>query len=252
MKYKLGKLPARADSVQFKLRNYLNVNRLPTPPRRFGHASRFPGPWGMLGNDKVGDCVLAGGAHEEMLWHFSGKKKPAVFSDKAVISDYSAITGYDPRNPDSDTGTDMQEAAAYRKRTGLLSVDGKRHTIDAYAALKLRDIDELLLAMWLFDAVGVGIHYTQSADKQFDAQQPWDDVGRSKDLGGHYIPVFDVNSKGNLCCITWNRYHAMTPAYFNKYCDEAVAYISLDALDDKGISAEGFDRAALQADLNAL
>ena len=37
-----------------------------------------------------------------------------------------------------------------------------------------------------------------------------------------------------------------------KYCDEAYCFVSVDALNDAGLSARGFDIATLNADLAAL
>jgi hypothetical protein len=68
----------------------------------------------MLGNDTVGDCVLAGGGHETMLWNReAGKTVP--FTAANSIKDYSAITGYAPADPSSDKGTDMEIADAYNR-----------------------------------------------------------------------------------------------------------------------------------------
>src|SRR3954454_20075859 len=107
---KLGKLPARKDAVRLKLRDYLDTTVLPKPPKDFGHEDLVPGAWGMLGNSAVGDCVLAGAAHETMLWNAEAGKT-VTFDDKSVLSDYSVITGYNPAEPNSDHGTDMQVAA---------------------------------------------------------------------------------------------------------------------------------------------
>ena len=63
---KLGKKPARPGAVKLKLAKYLVKAKLPTPPKVFGHQSLI-GAWNMLGNDRYGDCVWAGAAHEHML-----------------------------------------------------------------------------------------------------------------------------------------------------------------------------------------
>ena len=46
------------------------------------------------------------------------------FSDFSVLSDYSAVTGFDPADPATDQGTDVQDAATYRRVTGLLDANG--------------------------------------------------------------------------------------------------------------------------------
>ena len=108
----------------------------------------------MFANDRYGDCVWAGAAHETMLW--TEAMQTAAFNDKNVLSDYSAVTGFDPASPKAtDNGTDMQEAASYRRKTGVLDAKGKRHKVLAYLALRPGDIDQLALAMYLFSAVGI-------------------------------------------------------------------------------------------------
>ena len=91
--FKLGKLPARPDAVKLKMTRYLVPAELPTPPANFGHDA-VVGNWQMLGNDTVGDCVIAGGLHETMLWTANGSKQ-AKADTAAAIKNYSAITGYD-------------------------------------------------------------------------------------------------------------------------------------------------------------
>src|SRR5882757_1904530 len=114
---KLGKLPARPNAVTFKLIDYAVA--LLVPPKTFGH-QKLQTTWGMLGNDKYGDCVWAGAAHETMLWNKEASKT-VTFTDNEVLSDYSAVTGFNPSDPNSDQGTDMQVAASYRRKTGIIA-----------------------------------------------------------------------------------------------------------------------------------
>ena len=245
---KLGKLPARPDAVKFKLEKYIDTTSLPTPPIRFGHHVLTPG---MYGNDKYGDCVFAGGANIVRTWHSASGKSPAPFTEKSVLSDYSALTGFDPRNPDeTDNGTDMSEMASYWRKTGLW--DGRtRHKIDAYVALRPGDFNQLMLACYLFEAVGVGVMFPDAAFDQFDAQKPWS-VVPSQVGGGHYIGTVIRNSKGRGCCYTWGRLQAYDPDWYVKYNDESLAYLSFDALNTKMLTAEGFDLDTLRRDLKAL
>src|SRR5690349_9390610 len=127
---KLGKLPARKDAVQFKLSTFTDLSKLPTPPASHGHQDELVS-WGMLANDQVGDCVLAGADHETMLWNkLAGRT--VQFTDTTALRDYSAITGYNPDDPSTDQGTDMQVAASYRRKTGVVDVHGTRHKVAAY------------------------------------------------------------------------------------------------------------------------
>lgn len=246
---KLGKLPARKDAVKLKLRDYLDTTVLPKPPKDFGHEDLVPGPWQMLGNDAYGDCVLAGAAHETMLWNAeAGATVP--FDDASVLKNYSAITGFNPNDPSSDQGTDMQAAASYRRKTGIIDAKGKRHQVAAYLAITPGDVQEHLIALYLFGAVGIGIRFPGYAMDQFNAGKPWTRRLLYKIEGGHYICCV-ARRNGRFTAVTWGREQQMTDAFFKKFNDESIAYVSLEALKD-GKSLEGFNSQQLLADLGAL
>jgi hypothetical protein len=246
----LGKRPPRPGAVKFKLANYVDLSKLPAPPKSFGHDRLIPADqWGMLGNQAVGDCVLAAAAHDSMLWNAeAGRTVP--FDDHAVISDYSAITGYDPADPYTDEGTDMQVAASYRRKTGITDAHGKRHKIAAYLAIKPGDINELYQALYLFGAVDIGIQFPSYAMELFNAGKPWTYRSRHSIVGGHAVSGV-ARRNGQLVVVTWGRAVRMSAAFFTNFCDEAIVAISQEALTN-GKSPEGFDLAALQADLAAL
>ena len=170
---KLGKTPARRGAVTFKMMAYLKKPELPTPPKIFGHQKLIGASWGMLGNDDYGDCVWAGAAHETILWNKEAGTATS-FNNKSVLSDYSAVTGFKPNDPSTDNGTDMQQAASYRRKTGVLDSKGKRHKVGAYLGLPPGDIDQLALAIYLFGATSIGIKFPNSAMDQFNAGKPWD------------------------------------------------------------------------------
>ncbi|WP_405133085.1 hypothetical protein [Nocardia sp. NBC_01388] len=246
---KFGKLPARPDAVQLKLSTYLDSIVLPDIPAEFGHEQVVP-DYGMLGNDTVGDCVLAGAAHETMVW--AGEAGHTVqFDTAAVESDYSAITGYDPKRPETDVGTDVQAAASYRRRIGVVDSAGQRHRVGAYVALTPGDPAQLAAAAYIFGAAGMGFQFPAYAMQEFSNRKPWDvQPGTPEIAGGHYVPV--VARRGGLfSVITWGRIQEMTPEFYTRYCDEALVYLSTELLT-AGRSPEGFDLAALQADLKAL
>jgi|ERR1700722_1972994 len=255
MALKYGKLPARPGAASFKFSTYFNAEALPKPPDGpFGHSGlirKVGTAWGMLGNDQYGCCVLAGAGHETKQWN--AERGIAVPIDAAnTLSDYSAITGFNPLNPLSDQGTDMVVAADYRKKTGIVDAEGKRHVIDAYLALKVGDLDELYLATWLLGAVGVGITVPASCEAQFRAGTIWTNVPGDPIVGGHYIVCVDRNSKGLPVFVTWGGDQASDEAWYKQNNDEVLGYVSLEALDAKGLSPEQFNRAQLIADLSAL
>jgi hypothetical protein len=141
----------------------------------------------------------------------------------------------------------MKDAAEYRRTIGILDATGKRHKIDSYLSLRVGDYDQLMDAVWLTGAVGVGVHFPQSAFEQFDEAVPWSVVPGSPIKGGHYIPVYDRDeSSGNLICITFGHDQPMTRGFYENQNDETAAYISIERLVNK-VSPEAFDFDRLMA-----
>ncbi|MGA2893776.1 MAG: hypothetical protein ABSE22_12965 [Xanthobacteraceae bacterium] len=250
MSYKLGKTLARAGAVKLKLARYSDRTALPPLPATFGHDGLIgAGAWQMLANDRYGDCVFAGAAHETLMLERE-VGNVVSFTDTDVLSDYTAVTGFDPQQPQTDQGTDIQVAADYRRKTGIVDASGKRHLIAAYLALEPGNVTHLYQAAYLFGAVGIGLQLPASAFEQNDQGRPWDVVAQSPNAGGHYVPLVGRGADG-LHVVTWGALQVMTEAFLKTYCDEAIAYVSQECLVAQK-SPEGFDYAALLADLTAL
>lgn len=89
-----------------------------------------------------------------------------------------------------------------------------------------------------------------SALDQIDKGQLWDVVADSPIEGGHYAPL--IGSQDDLLVfVSWGRVQYATVRFLMTYCDEAIAYLSEENLVNRK-SADGFDYAALSADLKEL
>lgn len=254
---KLGKKPARPEAYKLRLADYLDTAAvLPTIPTNFGH---YPlvSSWGVLGNDVVGDCVIAGDLHQTMVWNAEQARTVPV-SDACAIQNYSAITGYDPSQTDpqtgdnpTDQGTDVQEAAQWWIKQGLIDAAGRIHKIAAYVSVDPHNIDELRAATYLFGSVGLGLDFPDSAMQQFQRGQAWVPVVGAQSLGGHYVPVLGFRGD-NAIGVTWGELQLITAPFITERADEAIACLSLEMLNRHTKSPEGLDVVALRADLVAL
>ena len=246
--FKLGKTAARPEAIKLKFSTYAVA--LPKAPATGGHMDLMSNAlWGVLGNDKYGCCVWAGAAHETMLWNEEAKVGTA-FTLVQVLGDYTAVTGFNPNNPATDGGTDMQVAAKYRQDTGVLDVNGKRHKVGAYLALDKSNKQEIMQAIYIFSAVGIGIQFPGSAMDQFNAGKDWTVVKGAKIEGGHYVPGISYD-QNFVYVVTWGKLIRVSWAFIKKYMDEGVVYLSEEMLTG-GVSLEGFNLAQLQADLQAI
>jgi hypothetical protein len=250
-RFKLGKKPARpwaAPGSSFRFASYADAAALPVPSAMFGHASLIAA-WPMFANDRYGDCVWAGAAHETMLLTKEGGNAVS-FTDDNVLSDYAAVTGFMPDNPASDQGTDMQVAANYRRQTGIVDAAGRRHRIASFLAIEPGNMQDLLLASYMFVA-GVGLRLPSSALDQTGKGETWDVVEGSPIEGGHYVPLLGRQADGLLVFVSWGAVQLATERFVQTFCDEAMAILSQeDLVNDK--SPDGFDLATLRADLARL
>lgn len=244
--FKLGKKAATPELVKLAFKSYLRPE-LPTPPKQLGHTDLLPHQIGMLANDRVGDCVVAGAAHESMVFNAEAGRQ-VTFTDESVLSDYSAVTGYDPTNPSTDEGTNVAEFVDYRTKTGVLDKYQVRHRIAASLRIDQGHLDQYAQALYLFGAVGVGLQLPESAQQQFQAEQPWTVVPDSPIEGGHYVALLGRQADGWWVVATWGQLWRVNDDFLKAYSDEAYVYLSLEALV-KGKSLEGFDLAQLRDDL---
>jgi hypothetical protein len=247
--YKMGKKPARKDAVLFKFLDYFSKRELPKPPKVFGPWRHFD-DIEMYDNNTVGNCVFAGAANETEAFFYSTGRY-VEFTTENVISDYTALTGYNPVI-DYDPGSDMSDAAKYRRTIGIVDDKGKRHKIDAYVRLGTGKFEDLKIAMYLFGVVGIGLLMPEYAQPDFHKKKPWDTRKRESDMsGGHYVSGCGIDEKGNIVFMTWGRYHTMTKKFYEKYNDESTGYFSVERLVNS-VSPEGFKAERLIADLKSL
>lgn len=177
-----------------------------------------PIAWPMYLNDRLGDCTAADAAHAVQLWTTWGQGQTVTVSDADVERFYSGSTGYDPRDPSTDQGGNMQEVCEYFRKTGMAG-----RTIEAFFQVNVEDLDEVRAGLYLFGAVSVGMAFPSSAMDQFDRGQPWDVVRNDGGIeGGHDVLLVGATRGGNLKVVTWGAVQEVTPAFWAKYMGTAA------------------------------
>jgi hypothetical protein len=247
LRYKLGKLPAVKNSVSFRLRDYLKLSEIPSPPQSGGHIDLIT-EHNMFGNDTVGDCTCADVGHATLYWNKEAGKNISV-STENVLAMYTAITGYNG-DPMTDKGANMADVAKYHQKVGLQDEAGTYHKISAYMAVTPGNVEEIRQCIYLFGACSMGWELPESAQRQTQAHKPWAVKEHSPIEGGHdtlavgYDNIF-------LYVVTWGQIQKVTWGFVYKYMDEGIVKLSEEMLEN-GKSLEGFDSVQLIKDINSL
>lgn len=199
-----------------------------TPPATLDRYSAIPaGTLGMDGNDSVGDCTCADVDHEVKAAQVAAGNPEVASTAAEVLAAYSAITGYNPADPSTDQGAEMQSVRDYWRSTGF-RLGGQVHKVLLFAEL---DIVDTSVAQWALDqlgAVGVGVNLPASAQQQFAAGQPWDVVADDGGIdGGHAVALVGYDSTGPVFA-TWGAVQHATWAWWARYVEEAWVVLTED------------------------
>ena len=244
---RLGKLPARVDPRTLKMAKYFAAAP-PKAPDSLDNGSKVPS-WGMLANDSLGDCTVAGLLHAIMLWESLACGIAPAFSDADAVALYSQLCGYVPGNPATDEGgVEIDILNAWRKAP----IQGVE--LQAYVSVDPTDWAEVQLATWLFGTLYMGLALPLSA--QADIGKVWNDLSDEPGTwGGHCTVSCGYSNLAGFGCapvldaVTWGTTQRMTPAWLAKYCDELYAPLTAKWIEANGDAPSGFDLAQLTADL---
>lgn len=243
----------------------LDATSLPTLTKKFGggYGTDFS-DWLMLGNgpcddgsitsgyaeNGAGDCAWAGPAHEEMeSAHNAGRTVPK-FTCANILDQYAAYLGlkdHTQLNENNDGGSNVHDVLTHRQQVGLKDVDGNAYKIGPFVQLETGNLDQYWEALYLFENVGIGIQFPESADEQFGNGQAWSVVPGAQIVGGHYIPLVGHPAKNTWTCVTWAKRQPMTQQFVTKYVDEAWAYIDPERYNSvTGETLENYKDADLE------
>jgi len=245
-KMKLGRKAIKTDTRTLALGKYLTKTLPPPPPT--ADWTKGITSWGMMLNDTLGDCTIAGVGHAIQVWTANTSGMVTV-PDPTIESYYEQWDGYVPGNPNTDNGgIELDVLNDWQKsQTGFAG-----NALLAFADPKPANMVEIQQSIALFGGVYIGLSLPLTAQ----TQEVWDVVpkgganAKPGSWGGHcvFVPKYDQHG---FTCITWGQLKVMTLAFWKKYTDEAHTLLSPAWISAKG-SPSGFNQAQLQADLSAI
>lgn len=243
--HKLGKLAPKHDVKRLKLEKYLP---LAEPPEEV-HWGAGISDWGMLGNDRLGDCTIASVAHAVQLdMHEVGLPWDDSVGQDEVLKYYQQWCGYNPTDPATDQGAAEVDVLNSWRKDGFSG-----HKLIAYADPNVENSLHVKQSIALFGGLYIGLNLPFSAATQGE----WEVVGDGKtgdsapgSWGGHAVYVIGYDA-GYLTCITWGQSLRMSWSFFQTYCDEAHTLFQ-DTWMKKETAPSGFLWADLEADLQQI
>jgi hypothetical protein len=232
----LGRLPGQIPVGLHDL-GYYAAGPLPQAPKTV-ECPRV-GAWGMLANDIVGDCGVAGLEHGFMADAWIAREKETQ-ADANQARDY-----YFTYTDGQDSGVVLSQYLAYVRQHPYYG-----HRIDSFAPVGVHDIPLLQTCVYLFGFAYTGIIVTTGMQQAFAAHQPWTTSELGAVLGGHCVPLVGYDER-YLYAVTWGGIQAITYPAWHYISSEAWACLTGEFVAHNG-DGRGVNLAALRADLDRL
>ena len=198
-------------------------------------------------NDELGDCVCACMAKMVRGWTQNATGTAVTITDQDVLDVYEKGAGYVPGKPYTDNGWTLIAQLAYWQKTGIAG-----HKIGAYASINPKNHFLMRSACFVFEGLDIALALPISAQ----GQAIWDASpganGTPGSWGGHCVTIQGVDENDNPLIETWGYEQPCTWAFLDKYCTEAHAIISTEALKGDTVPISGINIAQLAADLKAV
>jgi hypothetical protein len=247
---KLGRAGVKHDPRTLHIRNYLTDKGergfSPLPPSSVHWGRSRTESWGMMGNDRFGDCTCAGAVHQMQTWLAADEHVQEVFTEDDALSAYHDVTGFNPNDPNSDQGAYLLDVLNYWRKHGIAG-----RQIIAYAQLNPQDVNMVKTCINVFGGVYMGVNLPESAQSQKTWKLPlcrWCHGSQPGSWGGHCVNFVGYDSK-YVELVTWGAVIKATWGFVKRYFDEGYAVVSQDWLGSDMKAPGGFDLDTLLVDL---
>jgi len=228
-KRRLGKQEHKFDKRTLMMARFA-LPGIRVPERYDFDKNKTPIPLLMWGNDRWGDCVIAGEANHLLRLERIEQRRTVKMGDDTVVARYKALSGARSPGDGNDQGLVVLEAMRDWKNNGW-TINGRNYKIAAYGELEPSDRKQLRMAAYALHGIHLGFSLPAAAQNMAGV---WDYNGqlgpqwRPGSWGGHLVFSKSFSSEG-LGILTWGQKVFVTNEFIEKYCDEAWAIV--DNLD---------------------
>lgn len=239
---RLGKQEHKYD-VRTLMLSHFTLPEIHVPERFDFDKGKMPIPLQPWGNNRYGDCVIAGEANHVLRLERIEQRRTVPVTNEIVIDRYRQLTGCQTAGDANDTGLVVLDAMRDWRNNGF-PIKARNYKIAAYGELDPHDGRQLRMASYALHGVHFGLwlpEATQNMGSVWDYQGQTGEAWKPGSWGGHlvYSKAFDHNG---FEILTWGEKVHMTNAFVNRYCDEAWAVV--DNLDSWRVK-QTLDVAAL-------
>jgi hypothetical protein len=255
--YRLGRR-LKTPHVQgrtLRLADYIDTATLPPPPAKSIWGDLCKEPWGMMGNDVLGDCTCAAVGHGiQIITGTASVGAAEVSPTTSAIEKMYQASGWIPGHQNTDNGWLIGDALDYWRNTGVTGPNGSTHKIAGWVSLDQTNFTELCVGAYVFGGVNFGLQLPLSAQYQnYWAVVP--QAGPNGDpgsWGGHSVWSGGYDQNLTFRVITWGAWMRMSKRFTEQYVDEAYCVVSPDWIEKSGVSPTGIALPDLLSDLAAL
>jgi len=232
----LGKLPAKIDPRTIR---YSAIRRIDVPTSPICVYWQTPiGDWGVMGNDKYGNCVIATAGHMLLSWRANELGDLSRITDEKVIELSRQMGATD--------GYYIIDRLKYWRNTGMWG-----DQILAFAAIDPQIVEQVKEAINIFGGVDIGLALPDA----WQNDQIWD-IGNGRSYkpytwGGHSVPLVGYDDN-YVYCVTWGEIQKITWAALSYYCDEAYAVLDKNWYCKDNVTPSLVDQTKLDALLKAI
>ncbi len=252
----LGRRAPKSKLRNFRSGQSLFASPVPTPPAVIPiPSSCADGLSQSFMNTQLGCCVIA--HHGHFLANITSRiGKPFIYTDQQIVSDYSAVGGYVPGQPDTDRGCNIGTDLAYLESRGF--ADGSK----LLGSVNIDPDSPLALAqsVWLSNGVCFGMSMPDAWINPAPQESGfvWDVAGDPDDSNGHCFTGFAYPTDQGIAIATWGMVGTITWAAIAKYGaasanGEVHSYVNPQMVDPTtGLAPNGLSLSEICTYFNAL
>ena len=144
-KFKLGRKAIKTDSRTLMLADYLTPSLPPPPPT--ADWTKGITAWGMMLNDTLGDCTIAGCGHAVQVWTANAGSEVTI-PDATIEKFYETWDGYKPGDPSTDNGGVELDVLNDWKKQGFAG-----HALTAFVDPRPASLTQVRQSIALFGGV---------------------------------------------------------------------------------------------------